>query len=275
MARRPILNPLLTLVAPPQPRPAPGGGKGANDIRDEYFERRRKRLIKSFGELAASAKLKRCAKADRVLIRVTMDDKSAAPSYTPRDLFSADSGAELVAPWRRGYLAEVNAAALKRLAQRLTGDRLPIAIRVDVSRVKAVSLLAADLLDQDFEGLWSKATVLEGTTRLFLGSLAPFRTKAAREALVADLRREGLRYGADSGDHDGAEDSVEIGPGQLLPIMPALPVSIEALRAAVNQRGAFVTLACSSVDVLQRLVVRVDRQMGSCAASGPDPGRSD
>lgn len=102
MARRPVLNPLLTLVAPPQPKLAPGGGKGAKDIPDEHFERRRKRLINSFGELAASARLKRCAKADRVLIRVTMDDKSAAPSYTPRALFTAEYGAELVAPWRRG-----------------------------------------------------------------------------------------------------------------------------------------------------------------------------
>ncbi|GLI95227.1 S8 family serine peptidase [Methylocystis echinoides] len=257
MVHRPVLNPLLTLVAPPQPKPAPGGGKGAKDIREEHFERRRKRLIKSFGELAGSAKLKRCAKADRVLVRVTMDDKSAAPSYTPRDLFSVDYGAELVAPWRRGYLAEVNAAALKRLAQRLSGDRLPIATKVDVSRIKSVSLLVSDLLEEDFEALWSRATVLDGTARLFLGAPAPFRAEAAREELVNELSRdmiyERLRYEAGD-EQDDADTEAESDFGPLLPITPAFPVSADALRAIVDQRGYFVTVACSSVDMLRRLV---------------------
>ncbi|MCK5934367.1 MAG: S8 family serine peptidase [Fulvimarina manganoxydans] len=258
MARRPILNPLLTLVTPPQPKPAPGGGKGAKDIREQHYERRRKHLIKSFSKLAASAKLKRCAKADRVLVRVIMDDKSLAPSYAPGDLFSPEYGAELVAPWRHGYLAEVSAVALARLGRRLTGDRLPIATKVDVSRVKAVSLLATDLMEMDFEELWARATVVDGRTRLFLGSPAPFRSEAGREELFAELSREmvyeRLRY--EDGDRGGdyADDTETIGTEQLVPITPAFPVTGEALRAAVSQRGAFVTVACSSVEILQRLV---------------------
>lgn len=258
MARRPVLNPLLTLVAPPQPKPAPGGGKGAKDIREQHYERRRKRLIKSFGDLASSAKLKRCAKADRVLVRVTMDDKSIAPSYTPRDLFSPEYGAELVAPWRRGYLAEVSAEALARLGHRLTGDRLPIATKVDVSRVKAVSLLATDLMELDFEDIWARATVLDGEARLFLGSPAPFRSETARESLIAELSRdmayERLRYADGDSGGDGAVDVETVEAGLLVPITPAFPVAVEALRAALSQRDAFVTVACSSVEVLQRLV---------------------
>lgn len=255
MARRPVLNPLLTLATSPQPKPAPGGGKGAKDIREQHYERRRKRLIKSFGDLATSAKLKRCAKADRVLVRVTMDDKSIAPSYTPRDLFSPDYGAELVAPWQRGYLAEVSAVALAQLGQRLTGDRLPIATKVDVSRVKAVSLLATDLMELDFQELWARATVLDGEARLFLASPAPFRSEAAREALIAELSGdavyERLRY--DDGDSRGGDAETD-GAGQFVPITPTFPATGGLLRAAVGQRGAFVTVACSSVEVLQRLV---------------------
>ena len=112
--------------------------------------------------------LDRCAKAGQVLLRVAMDDKLIAPSLTPRDLFSPDYGAELVAPWRRGYLAEVSAEALARLARRLADDRLPIATKVDVSRIKGVSLLATDLMEQDFEALWSRGLVLDGKARLFL-----------------------------------------------------------------------------------------------------------
>jgi hypothetical protein len=119
-----------------------------------------------------------------------MDDKSIAPSYTPRDLFSSDYGAELVAPWRHGYLAETSAEALTRLARHLAGDRLPIATKVDISRIRAVSLLATDLMEQDFEALWLRAMVLDGQARLFLGSPAPFRAEAARESLIAELSRQ-------------------------------------------------------------------------------------
>lgn len=224
MAPRPVLKPLLTLVAPPQPRPAPGGGKSAKDIREEHFERRRKRLIRSFGELSASAQFKRCAKADRVLLRVAMDDMSAAPSYTPRDLFSSNHDVELVAPWRHGYLAEVTADALKRLAKRLSGERLPAAIRVDVSRIEAVSLLAADLVEQDFDALWSRATVLDRDARLFLGSPAPFRAEAAREAVVTELTQTmdyaRLAYD-DGGLGKAAGESAGLTSGQLAPIIPA------------------------------------------------------
>ncbi|BCH07390.1 hypothetical protein MesoLj131c_16480 [Mesorhizobium sp. 131-3-5] len=256
MARRPVLNPLLTLIAPPQPKPAPGGGKGAKDIREEHFERRRKRLIKQFGALSASAKLEHCAKAGRVLVRVTMDEHSAAPSYTPRDLFSAEYDAELVAPWRRGYLAEVKIAAFGKLAQRLSGQRLPVATKVDVSRIKAVSLLASDLMEEDFEALWQRATVIDGAARLFLGAPAPFRTEAARVGLVNELHREMVHEWRRAGLAQN-EEEVETEPDtDLFALMPTpvFPVSINALRAVVGKREHFVTVACSSVDVLRRLV---------------------
>lgn len=258
MARRPVLNPLLTLIAPPQPKPAPGGGKSAKDIRERYYERRRKRLVRSFRDLAASASFNQCAKAGRVLVHIAMDDKSIAPSYAPRDLFSSDYEVELVAPWRRGYLAEASAQALVQLARRLTGSRLSIAVRVDVSRIESVSLLALDLMEQDFEALWSRATVLDGRARLFLGSPAPFRTEAAREMLVAELSRDMVRERLlyEDGDRTGEDvrDVEQVEDGRHLPITPTFPVSIDSLRTAVTQRGAFVTVACTSVEVLQRLV---------------------
>ena len=187
-----------------------------------------------------------------------MDDKSIAPSHTPRDLFSSDYGAELVAPWRRGYLAEVSAEALTKLARRLAGDRLPIGTKVDVSRITAVSLLATDLMEQDFEALWLRAMVLDGDARLFLGSPAPFRTEAARESLIAELSRkivsERLRYDDDDSAGEGGSDADQVEAGQLVQITPAFPISLEALRTAVARRGTFVTVACSSVEVLQQLV---------------------
>jgi hypothetical protein len=66
---------------------------------------------------------------------------------------------------------------------------------------------------------------------------------------------ERLRY-ADGGaqDEDEAEVEAESDLGALLPITPAFPVSVDSLRAVVGQRGHFATVACSSADVLRRLV---------------------
>ena len=62
-----------------------------------------------------------------------------------------------------------------------------------------------------------------------------------------------LRY-----DEDGAGEKVtdadQVEASRLVQMTPAFPVTVETLRAAMTKRGAFVTLACSSVEVLQQLV---------------------
>lgn len=231
------VNPLLKLLTKPQPKPAQGGGKGRKDIRQDLFAPRQKMLATRFGEIGRDPQLRESSVAGRVLIRVTMDEKSAAPSYVPRDLFAAEIGANLVAPWRRGYLAEVSTNVLSDLQDRVLNAHMPIACRVDVSRIESVSLLSTDLLSTDFEQIWNATASVNGEERLFIAHTAPFHSPEARQLIADEIKSKTVSTFAIESLNRLANDELTDTIGLFLSGLTAqLPV------------------ACSSQETMRRLV---------------------
>ena len=129
----------------------------------------------------------------RVVLYAAMFDDSLAPSYTPRDFLAPERGARLIAPFRSGYLMEVETAWLPRLAGAAeTTDRT--VDKVDLSRIQGVRFF--DETDpsglRDLDEAWAAAPKLRGG-RAFLAWFMPLHDSEAGEALLDRL--EALRDG--------------------------------------------------------------------------------
>ena len=177
---RPLLNPVLKFTKAPRPKSVTGGGKNAKSISAYRLPKQRQRLNAEFRELAATA-ANRPQFNDRVIVYAAMFDDSLAASYTPRDFFEPERGARLVAPYRSGYLVEVQAKRLRTLAiAALEADR--VADKVDISRIQSVRFFS----DEDATGLrdldetWRAAPKVDGG-RAFLAWFMPFHDDDAGE----------------------------------------------------------------------------------------------
>lgn len=191
---RPLLNPVLRFTKDPRPEGIAGGGKSASGIRSDRLAAQRRHLSERLATLAAEAE-HRPRFAGRSVVYASMFHDSLAPTWTPSDLFQAGRGARLLAPFRRGYLVEIEAQRLDALSRQVA-TTTAIADRVDISRVEDIRFFDPEdvLAARSREALWKTASEVEGG-RAFLAWLTPLRTNAAAEALLqvfTDLRERVL-----------------------------------------------------------------------------------
>ncbi|MBP0496499.1 S8 family serine peptidase [Pararoseomonas indoligenes] len=120
-----------------------------------------------------------------------MFDDSFAPSWTPKDLFSSERGAALIAPYRSGYMIEVEIKRLRVLTSAVENSER-ITDQVDISRVQSIRYFeptdVLGLLDHD--SAWEAAPAVPGG-RAFHAWFMPLNNQGASEDLlecIADLR---------------------------------------------------------------------------------------
>lgn len=191
---RPVLNPVLKFTKEPRPETATGGGKNAKSIKLDRLDQQRLKLAKEFRELA-NLSSDQPTFSGKAVVYASMFDDSLAPSWTPKDLFSYERGARLMAPFRSGYLLEVDKRALGSFANVIEGASR-VTDLVDVSRVKNVRFFDEEDASGTFslDESWVSAPKLEGG-RGFVIWFMPLRGQDASEALItkiAKLRQQGL-----------------------------------------------------------------------------------
>ena len=149
------------------------------------------------------------------MIYVSMFSDSRATTWTPTDIFNSDRGASIIAPYRSGYLVEIETSRLgfySSLMIAADGDR----DMVDISRVEDVR--AYDLNDvahgMGLDRLWELAPET-GAGRAFTLWFMPYRDNASAEVVLQEIGR--LRD----------EEVLGSLPAPLLQL-PALPVAGEA-----------------------------------------------
>lgn len=183
---RPLLNPVLRFTKDPRPESVTGGGKSAANIRVDRLAEQRERLAREIRSLAAVAEDQPKFNG-RAVIYASMFDDSLATSWTPKDLFNTDRGARLMAPFRSGYLIEMETQHLARLAQ-VAEEATRVVDRVDISRVQSVRFFDADDAagSRDLDTAWTVAPKVAGG-RMFLAWFMPLRDRDAGEHLLQKL----------------------------------------------------------------------------------------
>jgi len=181
--RRPLLNPVLKFNRDPRPEGITGRGKTLAPQRAARLPAQREKLSSSLSDMARTVH-RQPRFSDHAMVYASMFDDALAPTWTPHDLFRDDHGAILVAPYRHGYLVEVKAAAIERLAA-FVRDFGVLGDQVDIANIEAIRFFeAADVTGtQSLETLWKRAAVRE-KGRAFFISLMPLRDVNAAEELL-------------------------------------------------------------------------------------------
>ena len=192
--RRPLLNPVLRFTQDPKPKRVSGGGKSAESIIGDRLDEQRKALAKAFQRMAETAADQPSFRGQVVVYAVMFED-SLAPSYTPDDLFNPMYGAQLITPHRAGYLVQIQADQLGRLAGQIEHTQ-HVKELVDISRVQRAGFFSEQnaTAGRTLDALWDKAPENE-TGRAFITWLMPLRNREAGEHLlqkVAALRDQAI-----------------------------------------------------------------------------------
>jgi hypothetical protein len=185
---RPLLHPVLRFTKDPKPRNVTGRSKDANAIKVARLDKQRDRLGSGFRELSELAS-DQPSFAGQSVIYASMFDDSLAPTYLPKDLFSWERGAKIIAPYRSGYLVQVQSDRLPELAKFTATASTPAAM-VDISRVEAIRFFD----EEDATGIhsveeaWSAAPPFDGG-RAFMIWLMPLVDHAASETLLTRVEQ--------------------------------------------------------------------------------------
>lgn len=179
---RPLLNPVLTLRLPPiEERPIVVVKKSEQIVTSRLQTQRKvlsdqvEQLLRARGDLRVFG--------GYMFIIVEMFSDSLATTHTPRALFRGPTGTRLLGPTLRGYFAELHVDELAGLAEIIRTSQT-IDQRCDISRIQAIrAFTPADALRRSATDVWEEAAPLEHG-RGFIVWLAPFRTPAARAAVV-------------------------------------------------------------------------------------------
>ena len=184
----PLLNPVLTLQMDPRPEPRPGGGKDASKIVTARFPQQQQVLAGACQQIFDERE-RYPTYAGKIHLIASMFDDSLATSYTPRNLFSEDTGCQFVAPFAHGYLIEATTDLLPSLASKVEQPS-DTASRVDISRVEDLSAFdqKAALRSRDIDQLWDRAPEMD-EGKLFVVWFTPFRDGYARRALLETIER--------------------------------------------------------------------------------------
>ncbi|MCB8878463.1 S8 family peptidase [Acidisoma silvae] len=186
--RRPILNPVLRFTKDPRPEGITGRSKNRTGIRFERLDHQRRLLGDAFANLSRRREALPSA-AGRTMIYASMFSDSRATTWTPTDIFHADRGASIIAPYRSGYLIEIETKRLafySSLMMAADGDR----DMVDISRVE--DLRAYDVNDvgrgYGVDQLWDMAPETpEG--RAFTLWFMPYRNNDSVEVVLQEIAR--------------------------------------------------------------------------------------
>ena len=182
-ARRPILNPTPGFLDAPKPGRATAGGKAKRNIKDERLNTQREVLARDFRSMADAVHLQPSFNG-HVILYADMFEDSYAPSYTPDSIFNLEVGAFITVPYQGGYLFQVHAGCLGRIAEKIestskTGEK------VDISRVQGVRFFGKhDVMGKRaIEDLWLSASEMENG-RAFTVSLMRLGTQDAVAGLI-------------------------------------------------------------------------------------------
>ena len=256
--RRPLLNPVLKFNKDPRPEGITGRGKALSAMRAARLPAQRAKLSQNLVELAGNVS-HQPRFADRTMLYAAMFEDSLAPTWTPGDLFHPQYGAALVAPFRHGYLVEVQTGALPRLAALVRDFGTP-RDQVDIAGIEAIRFLepADSLGGLTTQALWEAAPRRE-RGRAFFVSLMPFRDVNAAEDLLRVFGgfRESIVFAPTRQlllDLAGAAEAAN-DPGlarAVRAISQTDPVT-RALRDYRQRRRAHATLVVPSVDAFGAL----------------------
>jgi hypothetical protein len=181
---RPLLHPVLTLRKDAVRREATSGGKKETDIVASRLQNQRRILARQVSTIReAQRTLPKFS--DHILLVAEMFDDSFSFSKTPRDLFRGNDGTLLRgAATANGYLVEISFRELERL-ETIIRDGNAIAIRCDISRVKAIRTYGENDVyrGRSLDALWNTAPEYE-RGRAFTIWFSPFRNPQARQALI-------------------------------------------------------------------------------------------
>ena len=182
----PVLNPVLRFLKDPKPKAIVGGGKSAKGVKNDRLAKQRKSLASDLREMISMAS-DQPTFAGRTIVYASMFDDSLATSWRPDDLLSADRGARFVAPFKAGYLVEVERRALESLAAVVAQSERVLDL-VDISRVRSLRYFDEEDASGEFslDEIWKGAPRLEGG-RGFLVWLMPLVTETAAEKLLKRL----------------------------------------------------------------------------------------
>lgn len=181
--RRPILNPVLRFTKAPKPEGVSGGGKNAESIKSDRLQGQRHALSQQLSILAGAAEQKPQFNG-RIVLYAAMFSDSLAPSYTPSDLFHPIRNAQLIAPYRSGYLVEIDAAAIADYAE-FVRNADHTKDMVDISRIEAVSFFENQHIvgEATLDEIWRDAPEME-QGRAFVIWLMPLHEQEASEELL-------------------------------------------------------------------------------------------
>ena len=161
----PVLNPVLRFLKDPKPKPIVGGGKNAKGVKRERLAKQRKSLAGDLREMISMAS-DQPTFAGRMVVYASMFDDSLATSWRPNDLLSANRGAKFIAPFKTGYLIELERRALESLAAAV-GQSERVLDLVDISRVQALRYFDEDDASGEFslDEIWKSAPSLRDPCR--------------------------------------------------------------------------------------------------------------
>lgn len=278
---RPLLSPVLRFTKEPRPEGVAGGGKSAAGVQSDRLGTQRRGLSIQFKSLAEAA-AGRPRFAGRVVVYASMFDDSLAPTWTPSDLFHSGRGARLVAPFRKGYIVEIEVERLRWFAS-LVEAADAAADRVDISRVQSVRFHeASDVLGpRSIDNLWEAAQEVDGG-RAFLIWLMPLRTNEAAEGLLqvfALLRERLLATPASLLDGPPVEPDPLVRPALQRSLRAVAPVDRlnRAMRQYRQNRRARTTVVLRSPSSIAELIAsgavfRLD-PVTPVTATSPGEGR--
>ncbi|UMM07956.1 S8 family peptidase [Gluconobacter frateurii] len=181
--RHPILNPVLKFTKDPRPKDVTARGKTVKSIVAGRLEKQRSKLATEFRELSELSS-DQPSFGGRTVVYASMFEDSLAPTWTPKDLFSASRGARLMAPFRSGYLIEIPKADLESFAN-ISEKSSNIKDCVDISRVEGIRFFDEEDASGSFslDEAWDIAPQFHDG-RGFLVWLMPLSSNDASEALL-------------------------------------------------------------------------------------------
>jgi len=183
-SRRVVQNPVLKLLTLPAREGITARGKNESRIKPKVFLERQRLIIARMKALRSDDSTLRATHGSKVLVWIGLDEDSQAPTLTPGDLFSSNSGAPLLFAWRDGYVAEFSAMAFSRLETAVSQATTP-AIRSDIYGVDRVELFSTVLLDAErMKREWAQAARSRTGDRLFSLRLPAFLDERARASVV-------------------------------------------------------------------------------------------
>ncbi|MDR6235318.1 S8 family serine peptidase [Pseudomonas oryzihabitans] len=260
--KKPLLNPVLSLLKEPTPATISAGGKSRASIVQARLEAQRESLSSSFAEMNEKRdQIVTHAKKTHLIARMFKD--SNAPSWTPNDLFDSSYGCRIIAPAHEGYLIEADVERFQLMASRIKKAKT-IVNEVDISRIQSVSLFDASetLRRKSAEEIWKK----NDESNRFIVWLMPFSDTTAKKSVyekVLELyKAEVIKIDDNlfSNPFEIETDNVRLSPdGKLVP-----PILVRTLNRYLTEGTATFSVVLESPSALQALA-------GSGAAYRIDP----